>query len=201
MKKIRVMAILAFLGTIMLQGQGTQHYFFKGSGIFKPFLSEMRSTVINGELAWINKLDQNYYISDYTRRPFIEVHLGTDIPFHFMISDQNGLKLSTSGFIGNVLLIDMFEQVTSPIINTDYFFGVQTAFVKTINSGPIQNYGLKLTPLFHESTHLGDECSLHGYNLYSLDDHNNPAHSDHHVGLQDLHGKPVENIGDAEYNS
>ncbi|MCI0472970.1 MAG: DUF1207 domain-containing protein [Ignavibacteria bacterium] len=164
MKKIANISILAVLVTNMAAGQESEHYFFRDSEILKPFISEIRSTTIKSELAWLNKLDDNYYVSDYSSRPFIEVHLGTEVPFYYLRNRHKNLKFSASGSIGNILLIDMFEEITSPIINTDYFFGLKTAVVKYINTEYIKNFGINLVPVFHESTHVGDEFSLHGYN-------------------------------------
>ena len=163
MKKVVLFTALIALSLCTTQGQEAKHYFFKDSHILKPFLSEIRSTAIKAELAWLNKLDDNYYISDYTDRPFIEVHLGTELPVYYLVNRQKDFKFSVSGFIGNSLLIDMFEETTAPVINTDYFFGLKAAAVKNIDHPYIRNLGLKLVPVFHESTHIGDEFSIHGY--------------------------------------
>jgi len=155
---------LLVLSLCTVEGQDAEHCFFRDSHILKPFLSEIRSTTIKAELAWINKLDENYYVTDFASRPFIEVHLGTELPIYYLVNRQKDFKFSTSGFIGNILLIDMFESNTAPVINTDYFFGLKTAAIKYIDHPFIRNVGFKLVPVFHESTHLGDEFSIHGYN-------------------------------------
>lgn len=164
MKKLFVISALLSLSLGVSMGQDSKYYFFRESGILKPFLSEIRSTTIKGELAFLNKLDDNYYISDYAARPFIEVHLGTELPFFYLDNRDRNFKLSTSGYIGNILLIDMFEEKTAPVINTDYFFGLQTSIIRYTGNGHIRNVGLKLVPLFHESTHIGDEFAIHGFN-------------------------------------
>ncbi len=154
--------ILAFL-TPTLIGQGNKLRFFKESDILKPFVSEIRSNVIKTEFAFINKLDDNYYLTDYNKRPFIETHLGVDIPVLYYVDNLKKLKFSLNGEIGNILLIDMFEENTAPVINTDYFFGIRAGAVKYIESGWIKSIGIKIIPVFHESTHIGDEFSLHGF--------------------------------------
>lgn len=164
MKKVIFCTFLLALSMSAMKGQDSEHYFFKYSHILKPFLSEIRSTTIKVELAWLNKLDENYYVSDYTIRPFIEVHLGSELPIYYLVNRQKNFKFSVSGYLGNILLIDMFEKNTAPVINTDYFFGLKTAAIKYIDNPYIRNIGLKLVPVFHESTHLGDEFSIHGYN-------------------------------------
>ncbi|MDF1575856.1 MAG: DUF1207 domain-containing protein [Bacteroidales bacterium] len=163
MKIIPVCAILLILSFSALKGQDKEHFFFKDSYILKPFLSEIRSTAIKAELARLNTLDENYYVSDYTGRPFIEVHLGTELPVYYLVNRQKDFKFSAGGFIGNILLIDMFEEHTAPVINTDYFFGLKAAAIKYVDHPYIRNIGLKMVPVFHESTHLGDEFSIHGH--------------------------------------
>lgn len=63
MKKAIIIPLLYAVSSICIFGQGSEHYFFKESNILKPFLSEIRSTVIKGELAYLNKLDKNYYVT------------------------------------------------------------------------------------------------------------------------------------------
>ncbi|MFO7671040.1 MAG: hypothetical protein R6W31_15390 [Bacteroidales bacterium] len=163
MKKVVLCLFLLALSVSAMKGQDSKYYFFKDTHILKPFLSEIRSITIKTELAWLNKLDENYYESDYTKRPFIEVHLGTELPLFYLQNRERNFKFSTGGYIGNMLLIDMFEEKTSPVINTDYFFGLKFAALKYIDHPHIRNIGLKLVPVFHESTHIGDEFSIHGY--------------------------------------
>lgn len=163
MKTAVFCASLLTLSISALEGQHADHYFFRDSHILKPFLTEFRSTTVKAELAWLNKMDENYYVSDYKGRPFIEVHLGTELPVYSLVSRQRDFKFSASGYLGNTLLIDMFEQHTAPVINTDYFFGLKAAAVKYTGHRHIRNIGLKFVPIFHESTHLGDEFSIHGY--------------------------------------
>jgi len=148
---------------ITISGQKPEYSFFRESDILRPFLSEIRSTIVKCELAYLNKLDNNYYLDDYAGRPFVEAHLGADIPFFRVDDPRRKIKFSTGGYLGNILLIDMLESNTSPIINTDYFFGLQASAIKYTDNRYIRNIGIKLVPIFHESTHLGDEFSLHGY--------------------------------------
>ena len=147
----------------LAHSQDSEYFFFSESGIMMPFISEIRSEDVKIELGYLNKLDHNYYKTDYTSRPFFEVHLGTRLPLISMVNRQKNLKFSTGGYIGSIILLDMFEETTSPVINTDYFFGFQMSILKYMDHKLIRNVGLKLVPVFHESTHLGDEFSLHGY--------------------------------------
>jgi len=163
MKKILLTSFLLSLSIVVLRGQNSEHYAFRNSHILKPFLSEIRSTANKVEIASLNKLDDNYYVNDYAGRPFMEVHLGAELPLYYLLNRQKKFKFSVSTYIANILLIDMFEENTAPVINTDYFFGLKAAAVKYVDNPYIRNLGLKLVPVFHESTHIGDEFSIHGY--------------------------------------
>lgn len=147
-----------------VHAQNVKTEIFSESRVLKPFISEIRSTVIKTELAFLNKLDKNYYVSDYNRRPFIEPHLGVDMPIINYYNYDKQLKFNLSGEIGNILLIDMFEEITAPVINTDYFFGLRAGAIKYLEGSSLSNIGVKVVPVFHESTHIGDEFSIHGFN-------------------------------------
>lgn len=163
MKKIVLLSILPAIFSIFVSGQDSLHRFFDNPEMLQPFLSETRSSAIKVELASLNKLDENYYVSDHAGRPFMEVHLGTTLPLLYLANPQKKIRFSAGGFLGNVLLIDMFEETTAPVINTDYFFGLQAGMLKDLDYRHIKNFGFILIPVFHESTHLGDEFALHGY--------------------------------------
>ena len=58
------------------------------------------------------------------------------------------------------------ELKTAPVINTDYWFGTCIKFITYPFSDKVsflKNFSLKILPYFHESTHLGDEFSIRGY--------------------------------------
>ncbi|MBE0655007.1 MAG: DUF1207 domain-containing protein [Bacteroidales bacterium] len=164
MGRVTMILLLWFIPSSLAHSQDSEYFFFRESGIMMPFISEIRSEDVKIELGYLNKLDHNYYITDYTSRPFVEVHLGTRLPLFSMVNRQENLKFSTGGYISSVILLDMFEETTSPVINTDYFFGFHTSILKSLDHKYLKNVGLKLIPVFHESTHLGDEFSLYGYN-------------------------------------
>lgn len=164
MKRISLASLLLAFSSIVISGQEPELTFFKKSDILRPFISEIRSTIVKCEIASLNKLDNNYYVEDYARRPFVEAHLGVDVPFFNLTDRRNNIKFSTRGYMGNTLLIDNLEPTTAPIINTDYFIGLQAGAIKYTGNRYVRNVGLKILPLFHESTHLGDEFALHGYN-------------------------------------
>jgi hypothetical protein len=139
--------------------------FFKKTKTLKPFLAEIRSPLIKNEVGFINKLDGNYFVQEFTQRPFVESNIGFKFPILSYSDNQLGLKIVSSAVIGNNVLVDLFGPPTAAVINTDYFYGFRTGVVKYTKHDIIRNYGLIVIPVMHESTHLGDEFSLHGYQL------------------------------------
>lgn len=129
----------------------------------KNFISEIRSPNTKIEIGYLNKIDNNYYLNDVNNRPFIESHFG----YNFNIfSFSNSSYRFAFGLPGaSVTLTDLFEEKTAPVINTDYWFGTQIKFITYPfkNNTFFKNISVNLIPLFHESTHLGDEFSIHGY--------------------------------------
>ena len=95
-KGIFIISIMLLLA-VAVSGQGFKTVFFKESQVLKPFLSEIRSTVIKTEFALLNKLDNNYYIRDYSKRPFIETHLGVDMPLINFYNPAIKLRLILAG--------------------------------------------------------------------------------------------------------
>lgn len=156
--------LLVFLGLMpaSLMAQNLTYKFAEKSNVLSPFVSDLRSPLIKTELLSINKLDGNYYLSDVDERPFIETHLGADITWLTVTSEKQNMELRMSSEIGSVVLVDMFEQTSAPVINNDYFFGLKIGLLVHTNHNYLKNIGLKLVPIFHESTHLGDEFVLHG---------------------------------------
>ena len=61
-------------------------------------------------------------------------------------------------------MIEDFKDDSNPIVNTDYRFGLMT---KTqIGFARQRRVGFRLTPWAHESTHLGDEFTIHAERTY-----------------------------------
>ena len=142
-----------------------QLVFFRNTESLKPFLAEIRSPIIKSEVGFINKLDGNYFVQKFTHRPFVESNIGFLLPLLNYKDKSSGLKIVSSAVIGNNVLVDLFGPPTAAVINTDYFYGFRTGAVKYTNHDIARNYGLIFIPIMHESAHLGDEFSLHGYQL------------------------------------
>jgi hypothetical protein len=168
MKQIfRLVIIVIILSqSLLLAGN---FIYFTPEQFGKPFVSDIRSSIIKFEEGFINDLGDFYYIPNYDKRPFSEVHIGTDIPLlsYWTHSDKAYLK-TTSVFTGAcTVILDALEPTYRMVINTDYWIGMEFRSVlyhpalKKIN---LRNIGLQFIPIFHESTHLGDEFVIYALN-------------------------------------
>lgn len=168
MKQIfRLVIIVIILSrSLLFAGQFT---YFTPEHFGKPFVSDIRSSIIKFEEGFINDLGDFYYIPNYDRRPITEGHLGADIPLLSYRAHPNKACLKiTSVLTGTfTVILDALEPTYRMVINTDYWLGVEFRSVlyhpalKKIN---LRNIGLQFIPLFHESTHLGDEFVIYALN-------------------------------------
>ncbi len=136
--------------------------FFKPVSFGKPFVSDTRSPITKLSTIYLNKISEYYYKSEVSKRPFIEARFGYGIPLMAYHTKNTSIALNMQG--GAVTLVDMFEPETAPVINTDYWFGGEIKMIKRFSRQSfLKNISVKLLPMFHESTHIGDEFAMHGY--------------------------------------
>ncbi len=132
-------------------------------------IAEMHSPSNKLELVKLNKLHPFYYKNDATERLFIEAQMGFQFPFLTVMKqlERGQIETSICAPVSILTLVDMFENETAPVINNDYRFGAKILFLfspENSNDAFVKNYHMTLVPVFHESTHIGDEFALHGYN-------------------------------------
>ncbi|MCK4813481.1 MAG: DUF1207 domain-containing protein [Candidatus Marinimicrobia bacterium] len=128
----------------------------------KPFISDIRSSIIKFEEGFINDLGDYYYLPNYDRRPITEGHVGTDIPLlSYRRHLAGGYLKATALLTGSFnLFMDSLEPTNRMVLNTDYWMGTEIRSVfyhPAIEKTGLRNIGLQIMPVFHESTHLGDE--------------------------------------------
>lgn len=134
-------------------------YMFTGRDFNKPFVSEISSTLNNLSFGLVESTKISG--KDVKRLTVNEVHLGIDIPLVY--SNKNRLKWALSIPISNHMVWYPLEETTSPIINNDYRFGISyTGHIKFENPY-IKNISFEVKPFAHESTHLGDEFTISGF--------------------------------------
>ncbi len=160
-----ILTITVALLSVSATAQKLNWFTYEGNN---AFIAEMYSPLTKMELVSLNKLHPLYYQEGDFKRPFIEVQTGFNLP---VIAFQKNLKFgnfSTSLSLPVSLLtaVDFFERETAPVINTDYRFGTEILLQYSPNKSVhsfFKSYHFRLVPIFHESTHIGDEFSLHGY--------------------------------------
>ena len=85
--------------------------------------------------------------------------LGMQLPIYHRYTDRSKFAISIP--VSFSVFFDFTEFRTAPIINTDYRFAVvEFNYSRIFNHKNIHNIGVKFIPLFHESTHLGDEVTI-----------------------------------------
>ncbi len=163
MSKIFKIFILVFIfGKINAQNIS----FLKPVTFGNSFVSDTRSPITKLEIGKLNKISPYYYNENISKRLFVETHFGYEIPF--LSVNKNDFEFAINFPGGAVTLVDMFEETTAPVINTDYWFGTRMKLIKRFSGkSRLKNIVVNLMPVFHESTHLGDEFVLHGYSEIS----------------------------------
>ena len=72
-----ILVLFIFVGSL----SASNFNYFSPEHFGKPFVSNIRSSIIKFEEGFINDLGDFYYIDGYQKRLFSESHVGTDIPF------------------------------------------------------------------------------------------------------------------------
>ena len=143
---------------------------FQAESFGKPFVSDMLSSVIKFEEGFINDLGEHYYKPDYHKRPISEGHIGAEIPFLSFNKNAKSARIkSTLLLTGSFnIILDSLEPTTRMVINTDYWLGPELRSViyhPSIESLGLKNIGFTIVPMYHESTHLGDEYVIEALDM------------------------------------
>lgn len=124
--------------------------------------SETRNTLSRIEIYGVNEAPDRYPWAPL-ERPIIEIHLATVIPVYRSIVQTRTLGEIVWSFgapISMTVIDDFLEEETAPVINVDYWLGSEVQVLKHVEGRWIENVSLLLRPLFHESSHIGDELAL-----------------------------------------
>lgn len=133
--------------------------FFTARDFNKPFVSEISGTQNNISLG---KTASNKFSGKDTKELVInEIHMGFDLPLLYAGNETSQWAISFPVSIH--MIWAPFDKLTSPIINNDYRFGLSFTGTSNLNNLYIKNLSFKVTPFAHESTHLGDELTISGF--------------------------------------
>ncbi|MFK5855514.1 MAG: hypothetical protein QM503_05240 [Bacteroidota bacterium] len=154
-----ILAILLIAISINGYGQDEKYFsLFYGRTFYKPFVSEISSTLSNISIGGVRNTLPSGTINNTA---FTEVHLGADIPI--LYSEKKSFRWALSIPVSMHMLWATFEETTAPIVNTDYRFGLSFTGITYLNNSFLKNISFKVTPIAHESTHIGDEITIYGF--------------------------------------
>lgn len=106
----------------------------------------------------------DYNIASDRKQRFVfynETTVGGEIPLYYYKSPDSKHSLSVSIPISFSVWFDFTENITAPILNTDYRFApLEFNYSRDFESEHFKNLTLKFIPFFHESTHIGDELTI-----------------------------------------
>lgn len=156
-KLISLVSILLLLSLSSFSQKGDQFSLFKNRTFYKPFVSEISSTLNNISVGVVKSKSPD---GIERKLALMEIHLGMDAPI--MYGQGNNFRWAVSLPVSLHVLWAPFEETTAPILNNDYRFGISFTGITYLKNDFIKNISFKLTPFAHESTHLGDELSIYG---------------------------------------
>jgi hypothetical protein len=94
----------------------------------------------------------------YEDRVTVGIRLGVEAPFLEIRNDA--WRIYAGSPFSLEVINDFFQTDTAPIVNTDFWFGMRLEGVYYLNTGWPGNIAFSSLPVYHESTHLGDEVAL-----------------------------------------
>lgn len=154
-----IIGCLLFFITITGYGQSEKYFsLFSGRSFYKPFVSEISSTLSNVSVGAVRNRFPN---GKENKTAFTEVHLGADIPI--LYGEGKSINWAVSIPVSMHMLWATFEETTAPIVNNDYRFGISFTGITYLKNSFIKNISFKVTPIAHESTHIGDEITIYGF--------------------------------------
>jgi len=139
--------------------------FFKQRNYGKYFVADINAPITNLSVGyWTNSIEYNLNNgrNNKTLIPATELNLGTEIPLLNWSKGKH--KIAVLFPFSFKVWLDLFEDVTAPVLNTDYQAGMELNYLYHINRNFIKNLGVKFIPVLHESTHIGDEITIYRIN-------------------------------------
>lgn len=158
--RLALVVVLLASSLLMVNAQVTESDFFRNRDFNQYFWADHYAPTNRVALGAATG-DYEY---DIAREPrsviaMAEPVLGTQIPIYYRSTEKSKFAISIP--ISFSVMFDFTEIRTAPIVNTDYRFApVELNYSRVLGSRTFRNIGFKFIPLFHESTHLGDEITI-----------------------------------------
>lgn len=157
--KLSISILLVFLFNNIFCQRDQGLFLFTAREYNKPFVSEINSSLNNLSFGFVESTKISG--KDIKQLSVNEVHLGLDLPI--LYSTRNKFLWALSIPVSSHMVWYPLEKTTSPIINTDYRFGLSLSGHFKVVNPYIKNISFEFKPFAHESTHLGDEFTISGF--------------------------------------
>ena len=169
MRLNRVLVILflcacaAFASAEQKSDSLARHGWFTFVPYGKSLLSDVHPYYVRTDLVgYSNRVVFDFAQTGKPYRASIFGCFGIDIPVwqcNFGESKKYGISITQPAYA--YLWLDLFEQITAPVVNTDYRVGTaKPTFIHRFNKSFLKNYSIAWSPFMHESTHIGDELQI-----------------------------------------
>ena len=155
--------VLAVLASLPVMAHG-RWWIFQNVAYYDPLIAGVREPHVSVLLpAFFDRME--FMVEDDERRMGWDIDVGAEMP---LFGREGSLKIgevdedeSAWGFWLPIdfHMIEDFGDESAPIVNTDYRFGLMFKYRRGI--GPSRWLAFR-AHFGHESTHLGDEFSIHG---------------------------------------
>ena len=161
LRKIGLTATLLFLVSPLALAAG-RNGFFTYAPYGHSLYSDMHPNFVRLDVAYMS----NHAAYDFGRhsqryRWNTLGCFGVNLPVWQGDWRERNFGLSITWTMSAQIWLDLFEPLTSPIVNTDYRISLPTAtFIHRVDKGFVRNYSIALSPYKHESTHIGDELQI-----------------------------------------
>jgi hypothetical protein len=165
-----VVCIIVLFGTIsgkISVAQDKKEGFIIPATFGRSFIADMTGNLIKVDIGYGTRADE-YDLAEREneKKVYVKGNLGFSIPLylkHFYKNDKQSWSLAFSVPFNILIWADSFEQITTPLLNTDVRYGLmEIRAIKYFSDGSaIRNLVFKLLPYNHESSHIGDELAIY----------------------------------------
>lgn len=138
----------------------------KSAPFCEPFVSELEN--YKPQAAAIYATNAEEYDLGNTGKDakwFQYIAAGFEVPFYrrYMYEEDQLIQaFALSAAFSFHLFWDPLELSKSPILNTDYRVGaIWLKYIRFYKGNWLKNYSIKLSPINHESTHIGDDLTIY----------------------------------------
>ncbi|MCU0360924.1 MAG: hypothetical protein MUF75_09440 [Bacteroidia bacterium] len=138
----------------------------KSAPFCEPFVSELENYKPQAAAIYASNVEE-YDLGNTGKEAklFQYIAAGFEVPFYrkYMYKGNQLVQaFACSAVFSFHLFWDPLELSKSPILNTDYRLGaLWLKYIRFYEGSWLKNYSVKLSPINHESTHIGDDLTIY----------------------------------------